>query len=98
MKRCSEEEKKMWVEDWRGSGTSLNAYARANGLNVQTLKKWAAEPEKAPGFVEISSKIQEKPPCVPEILIEKGDIKIHLPLAITGNDLRAVMESLGYGL
>jgi hypothetical protein len=48
--------------------------------------------------VEISSKIQEKPPCVPEILIEKGDIKIHLPLAVKGDDLRAVIESLGCGL
>jgi hypothetical protein len=88
----------MWVEDWRGSGTSLNAYARANGLNVQTLKKWAAEPEKAHGFVEISAVNQEKLPYVPEILIENGGIKIHLPLGITGNDLRTVMESLGCGL
>jgi transposase-like protein len=98
MKRCSEEEKEMWVEDWRGSGKSLNAYARANGLNVQTLKKWTAGPEKAPGFVEISSEVAEKPPFTTEILIEKGDIKIHLPLAIKGNDLRTVLESLGCGL
>jgi hypothetical protein len=103
MKRCSEEEKEMWVEDWRGIGKSLNAYASdrrsaANGLNAQTLKKWAAVPEKAPGFVEISSAVPGKPPFAPEILIEKGDIKIHLPLAVKGNDLRAVIESLGCGL
>jgi hypothetical protein len=98
MKRCSEEEKEMWVEDWRGSGKSLNAYARANGLNAQTLKNWAAGPEKAPGFVEISSVVPERSPFVPEILIEKGDIKIHLPLVIKGNDLRTVIESLGCGL
>jgi hypothetical protein len=98
MKRCSEEEKEMWVEDWRRSGKSLNAYARANGLNAQTLKNWVVGPGKAPGFVEISAMIPEKLTFVPEILIEKGNIKIHLPLAIKGNDLRTVIESLGCGL
>ncbi|MDR3335971.1 MAG: transposase [Treponema sp.] len=95
MKRYSEEEKEMWVEDWHGSGKSLSAYAKASGLNFQTLKKWTEALEAERDFVEISSPIQEKPEFIPEILIEKGDIKIHLPLAITRNDLRAVIQSLG---
>jgi hypothetical protein len=30
-----------------------------------------------------------------EILIEKGEVRIHLPLGITGPELRTVMEGLG---
>jgi transposase-like protein len=93
--KYSEEEKAMWVEDWKGSGMKAWAYAKANGLNPQTFSKWTAGPEKERGFVEISAVIQEKPAVSPEILIEKGDIKIHLPLAINRNDLRMVIRSLG---
>jgi hypothetical protein len=32
---------------------------------------------------------------IPEILIEKGDIKIHIPIAINRNDLRAVIQGMG---
>jgi hypothetical protein len=30
-----------------------------------------------------------------EILIEKGDVKIHIPLSVSVGELRAVMEGLG---
>jgi transposase-like protein len=95
MKKYSDEEKEMWVEDWKGSGKSLWAYAKASGLNPQTFRKWTEGREKAAGFVELSAFRQEKPELVPEILIEKGDIKIHIPVAINRNDLRAVIQSLG---
>ena len=36
----SEEEKEMWLEDWRQSGKPAWAYAKANGLNPQTFAKW----------------------------------------------------------
>jgi hypothetical protein len=77
----------MWVDDWKGSGQSLSAYAKANGINFQRLKKWTEVPEAKRDFIEISSPIQERPECMPEILIEKGEIRIHLPLAINRNDL-----------
>jgi hypothetical protein len=96
MKRYSAEEKGMWVEDWKASGKSLWVYAKENGLNGQTFRNWTTGPEKASGFVEISPVAQEEPLFEPEILIEKGDIKIHLPLVIKGNELRAVMQSLGW--
>jgi hypothetical protein len=90
MKRYSEEEKAMWVEDWKGSGQRLNIYAKANGLNPQTLRNWAAESVPAGDFVEILPAVQEKLSFMPEILIEKGDIRIHIPLAINRNDLGTV--------
>ena len=50
----SEEEKTMWLDDWRGSGKSAWAYAKENGLNQQTFVRWtkAATPTK-PCFVEV---------------------------------------------
>ena len=95
MKKYSEEEKAMWLEDWKSSGKSLGAYAKANDLNPQTLRNWKkAEPVQS-GFVEILHEIKKDINHYPEILIEKGEIKIHIPIAINRNDLRAVIESLG---
>jgi hypothetical protein len=98
MKRYSEEEKRMWVEDWKGSGTSQYAYAKANGLNPTTLKNWAREAEVPQGFVEVTPQLPVPMGYTPEILIEKGDIKVHIPVAINRQDLRAVIQSLGWQL
>jgi len=100
--RYSKEEKAMWLEDWRQSGKSAWAYAKANGLNLQTFIKWTKY-ETAHSFVEIQRKAVCIPAIVhpaplPEILIEKGDAKIHIPLSINENELRAIMESLGAAL
>jgi len=97
MKRYSAEEKAMWVEDWRGSGKSTWAYAKENGLNGQTLSNWAREEagSPSPGFVELKPQPGEAAGNIGEILIEKGDMKIHLPAGITGEGLRAVIEGLG---
>jgi transposase-like protein len=100
MKRYSEEEKAMWVEDWKQSGGSLWSYAKTNGLNPQTFKKWVKEKEKPSpqDFIEIKPAPDPAPGNVPEILIEKGDVKIHIPLAINRADLRAALEGLGWRL
>jgi transposase-like protein len=95
MKKYSEEEKRMWVEDWKESGSSLWAYAKANGLCPPTLQKWILEKQEPQGFVEIPVKIEAANNLLPEILIEKGKIKIHIPAGLSRNDLRAVIESLG---
>ena len=99
----SEEEKTMWLEDWSQSGKSAWAYAKENSLNPQTFVRWTKrEPEakKTPGetkmsFVEIPAQVMRIPPQAQEILIEKGDVKIHIPLDVGRNELRAVMEGLG---
>ena len=38
--KYQEAEKQMWLEDWRTSGQSAWAYAKANGLNPQTFINW----------------------------------------------------------
>ena len=99
----SEEERGMWLEDWQQSGRSAWAYAKENGLNPQTFIRWTRTEPKAkirPGerkmsFAEVPSQIVPSPQQVTEILIEKGDVKIHIPLVMGRNELRAVMEGLG---
>jgi hypothetical protein len=94
--RLSAEEKKMWLEDWKRSGKSAWTYAKENGLTPQTFVKWTkATQETEPSFVQVKASVIPLPQSVPEILIEKGDVKIHIPLTVGSSGLRAVMESLG---
>jgi len=97
--RYSEEEKEMWLEDWRRSGKSAWAYAKENGLNLQTFVKWTkTQPENKECFVEVPACVLPVQQYTREILIEKGDVKIHIPLYLESGELRAVMESLGRAL
>ena len=99
MKKYSAEEKEMWLEDWRQSGVSAWAYAKANGLNPQTLANWTkAHAEAKMSFVEVPALVTPPPKQAPEILIERGDVKIHIPLELGRGELRAVMEGLGASL
>jgi hypothetical protein len=95
MQTISSEEKAMWVEDWRGSGKSAWAYAQENGLNQRTFVKWTKAAVAAkPCFVEVAAPVIAPAAHTPEILIERGDVKIHIPLCAGNAGLRAVMESL----
>ena len=95
----SKDEKAMWLDDWRQSGKSAWAYAKENGLNLQTFKNWT-KAETKQCFVEVPSNpvptlVLQSAAQMPEILIEKGDVKIRIPLTIGRCELRAVMEGLG---
>jgi transposase-like protein len=94
--KYSEEEKAMWLEDWRQSGKNAWAYAKANGLNPQTFAKWTKTgAEKKLSFVEVPAPVMPDRQCEPEILIEKGEVKIHIPLISGSRELRSVVEWLG---
>ena len=102
--KTNSEEKAMWLEDWRQSGKSAWAYAKENGLNPQTFARWTKTAGKAkPCFVEVSMPVIAPPISAPaahapEILIERGEVKIHIPLCLNRNDMRTVMEALGAAL
>ena len=81
--KFSTEEKARLLEEWRRSGKSISAYVREKGLVRWTFTKWLkAERETGPCFVEVAAPVMA--PWVQaapqEILIEKGEIKIHIPL------------------
>jgi len=92
----SKEEKAMWLEDWRQSGKKAWSYARENGLIPQTFVSWTKRiKEGETGLVEVPTQMVLPLQHEGEILIEKGEVKIHIPLGIGGSELRAVMEGLG---
>lgn len=92
----SKEEKARWLEDWRLSGKSIVAFTKENGLVRWTFTKWLkAERDSKQRFVEVPTQVLPPLYHAQEILIEKGDIKIHIPLMIGCGELRTIMEGLG---
>jgi len=95
----SKEEKAKWLEDWKQSGKSISAYVREKGLVRWTFTKWLkAERGSKPCFVEVPAPMKPSMHQAAEILIEKGDITIHIPLAMSGSELREIVEGLGVRL
>jgi transposase-like protein len=93
--KFSEEEKSMWISDWQESGKSAWSYAKANGLNPQTFKKWTKpKTESQVGFVEVPATITQVQQSTDEILIERGDVKIHIPVSIGSMELRTIFSAL----
>ena len=93
--KFSKEEKAMWLEDWKQSGKKAWTYGKENGLIPQTFCGWVKrEAKSATGFVEISAHKKPKPELSQEILVEKGDIKIHIPLSVWIESPGAIMEGL----
>jgi len=93
--RYSKEEKEMWLEDWRASGKSAYQYGKENGFVPWTFIRWTKEEaETKPSFVEVPLEGLRQPPQVAEMLIEKGVIRIHIPLGMDCNRLRAALEGL----
>jgi transposase-like protein len=106
----SREERAKLLEGWRRSGKSISAYVKEKDLVRWTFTRWLkakrdAEPDAKSGFVEVPAaalnpmaharRILQSTRHVQEILIEKGDIKIHIPMGTGSGELRAVMEWLG---
>ena len=74
---------------------------RAEPPDVRQMDKTAGKAK--PCFVEVSMPVIAPPTSAPaahtpEILVEKGDVKIHIPMALGNSGLRAVIESLGAAL
>jgi transposase-like protein len=92
----SAEEKAELLENWRLSGKTISAYVKEKGLVRWTFTKWIkAERDSKSGFVEVPVHVLKPVPRLPEILIEKGDIRIHIPLGMDHRGLQAVMKGLG---
>ena len=93
----SKEEKAKWVEEWKGSGSTAGAFAKEKGLIPQTFVGWVKpRPKRLVGFVEMGLKSMPSITGASEILIEKGELKIHIPFG--REELRAIMETLGAAL
>jgi transposase-like protein len=95
----SREERAKLLEGWRRSGKSISASVREKGLVRWTFTKWLkAERDERTGFVEVTAAAEKQTTQAPQILIEKGDVKIHIPLGTGRAEISAVMEWLGGAL
>ena len=95
----SKEEKERWLLDWQQSGMSAYAYAKKIGLIPQTFFKWTKmERDSRQRFVEIPVQTEQATKQIRNIVIEKGDVKIHLPTGMCRNEMREVIEGLGLTL
>jgi len=93
--RFKNEEKKMWLEDWQASGKNAWAYAKENGLCPQTFTKWTkVKTENESRLIEVPMKTSQPLQFPQEILIEKGDMKIHIPLSVGCSELRTVFTAM----
>ena len=93
--KFSKEEKALWLEDWNQSGKSALAYAKENGLVPQTFCRWVKrKTKKVSGFVEIPVSKRLGMETTQEIVVEKGNIKIRLPLSVWIEYPGIIMEGL----
>ena len=94
--RYSKEEKAKILENWRQSGKSISSYVKENDLVRWTFTKWLkAEREAETDFVEVHPPVLNTTTHVKKILIEKGNVKIHIPLCIGRVELHAILEGIG---
>ena len=92
----SKEEKAMWLEDWKQSGKSAWTYARENGLKPQTFTNWAKPRRKnKQTLVEIPAEAIQPMRYAQEILIEKGEVRIHIPLEPVLGELYTIIKRIG---
>jgi len=93
--RFTKDEKLKYFENWRQGNKSAWAYAKENGINPQTFVNWTKKEKQSEAcFVEVPVKVKQQS-YISEIIIEKGDFKIHVPLSIGSVGFRTVMEGLG---
>jgi len=95
----SKEEKAKWLEDWRLSGKTAWAYAKENGLVPQTFTNWTKSRSKAKqALVEIPAQILQSTRHHKALTIEKGEIRIHIPLTVDGDELQEFIVTLAAAL
>ena len=94
--RYSAEEKAKRLEEWKPSGKSAWSYAKENGLNPQTFINWTKPKVKAEqSLIEIPAKIFQQARRIQEMIIEKEDIKVYIPLTISVDELSVIFKALG---
>lgn len=99
MKRISEEEKRMWLEDWQSSGKTAWAYAKENGLCPQTFVNWTRPETRTKfNFVEVPAGMITPPSSNHEIIIERGGTRIHIPMEPVLDELHKMLSKLGQAL
>jgi len=103
VKRYTSEEKKDYLQQWNLSNKSALSFCKETGLSYPTFRHWqkAVKKEHRMQFVEVTQKI--KPETVHDctqtlcsnIILEKENLKITIPLNVNKQDLYTVLSVLG---
>ena len=94
MKIMKNDVKTALIEEWKERGSSAQSFCKEKGIKPTTFYGWIKRNKKTKlsEFVEISKK-QEKVKNS-EIILEKGDVKIHIPASMLGSELKMIFKAL----
>jgi len=98
IKRYDQDFKEKFLKDWKKSGKSILIFAKENGINKQTAYNWIKKENRikfGSGFVKMP--IPENLSSISfenKLIIEKGDIKIYLPLNINNEIFQTIINTL----
>jgi transposase-like protein len=98
MTQYNSEERTAHLNEWEKSGKSVMEYCRENNIRSTTFYGWTKHSRKKKSqkeipFVELKSKPRMRPPQ--NIILEKNDLKIHIPADLSTADLKPLLKLLG---
>jgi transposase-like protein len=92
-RKYSREEKEALTAEWVETGTNKTAFARRHGINIQTFMNWTKENKaEEQRFVQLAVPCKGKEDG--QIIIEKGNMRILLPLQTESEVLCKIFRSM----
>ena len=95
MEKYTEEQRKQFLEEMRGSGLSVSAFCKKKGIKVSTFSYWrkhARQKEKASEFIQIPQKLYHETTTGAEYTITSGALKVHIPADTAINEIEALFS------
>ena len=94
MKQYTRKEREEHLEKWKAGNLSKSQYATEAGILKTTFYSWAhgQVQKEAKGFVEVRT--EEPVYGYERMVVEKGTVKIHIPLSAKEEDLRKIVNAL----
>jgi transposase-like protein len=95
MTSYTEQERQEHIENWTKGGLTKASYAKSVGLKKETLYYWLKRKarNKNQSFIEIPKKVL--PTNIQDMVIEKGNITVRVPLSVGIKELQTVLTALG---
>ena len=96
-KHYSKEFIQNFLQDWKKSGKSIYPFAKEKGVCGQTALRWSKgfKPTSRSGFVKmLIPKDLSLNSFGNNFIIEKGDMKVYVPLHIDGESLQTILNTL----
>ena len=94
MRNYTNAERQEHLEKWKNSALSKAAYAKSVGIYPTTFYTWIrGKPgRKVQDFIEISTQVMQK--TSHDLVIEKGNLIIRIPLSVGAKELHTVFTVL----